>query len=87
MAQRVLTNDADSQQEQLSTRSGRDEGRRPGGADTEERPTADQSTPSRIVRISTRAFELYEERGGRNGRALEDWLQAEREIDGADEGR
>jgi hypothetical protein len=35
----------------------------------------------RIERIARRAHELYEARGGTEGRALEDWLQAEREID------
>ena len=40
------------------------------------------STPvPRIERIAKRAHELYEARGGTHGRALEDWLQAEREID------
>lgn len=32
------------------------------------------------ARITTRAFELYVERGSRDGCALEDWLDAEREI-------
>jgi hypothetical protein len=32
-------------------------------------------------RIARRAHEIYEARGGEQGRALEDWLQAEREID------
>jgi H+-transporting ATPase len=30
--------------------------------------------------IATRAYELYEQRGCQNGRAVEDWRQAEREI-------
>ena len=30
--------------------------------------------------IKTRAYELYEQRGARDGRALEDWLKAEREV-------
>jgi hypothetical protein len=38
-------------------------------------------TEPRIERIARRAHELYEARGGTDGRALEDWLQAEREID------
>jgi Protein of unknown function (DUF2934) len=39
---------------------------------------------SRMNRIARRAHELYEARGGKNhGNALEDWLQAEREIDDA----
>ena len=32
------------------------------------------------ARITTRAYELYVERGSRDGCAVEDWLDAEREI-------
>ncbi len=32
------------------------------------------------ARITTRAYELYVQRGRREGCALEDWLDAEREI-------
>lgn len=35
----------------------------------------------RISRIARRAHEIYEARGGQHGKAMEDWLQAEREID------
>jgi len=35
------------------------------------------------ARIAKRAYELFEQRGGQDGYALEDWLQAEREIRGA----
>ena len=38
-------------------------------------------TESRMNRIARRAHEIYEARGGEHGKALEDWLQAEREID------
>ncbi|MGA2149985.1 MAG: DUF2934 domain-containing protein [Bryobacteraceae bacterium] len=31
-------------------------------------------------RIATRAYELYEQRGRRDGQAGQDWLEAEREI-------
>jgi hypothetical protein len=34
------------------------------------------------ARIAVRAYELYEQRGRQDGYALEDWLQAEREIRG-----
>jgi outer membrane protein TolC len=34
-------------------------------------------------RIRRRAYELYEQRDGVDGFALDDWLQAEREILGA----
>jgi hypothetical protein len=40
---------------------------------------------SRLDRIARRARELYEARGGAHGRDLDDWLQAEREIDAEDE--
>jgi hypothetical protein len=30
--------------------------------------------------IRRRAYELYEQRGGEDGRELEDWLQAEAEV-------
>jgi hypothetical protein len=30
--------------------------------------------------IATRAYELYEQRGRQDGRAVQDWGQAEREI-------
>ncbi len=30
--------------------------------------------------IQVRAYELYEQRGRHEGRALEDWLRAEREV-------
>lgn len=42
-------------------------------------PTA--SPESRLDRIAQRAYALYERRGGQGGSAVEDWLQAEREID------
>jgi hypothetical protein len=31
-------------------------------------------------RIAARAYELYLQRGGGDGRATEDWLEAEREV-------
>ncbi|MGH7206257.1 MAG: DUF2934 domain-containing protein [Nitrospiraceae bacterium] len=37
------------------------------------------------ARIAKRAYELYEQRGGQDGYALEDWLQAEREIRDAEQ--
>ena len=33
-------------------------------------------------RMALRAYELYEQRGRQEGRALEDWLEAERELVG-----
>jgi hypothetical protein len=40
-----------------------------------------QPPDSRMNRIAKRAHEIYVTRGGEHGKALEDWLQAEREID------
>jgi len=37
---------------------------------------------SRMDRISQRAYEIYQRRGGQGGHEMDDWLQAEREIDG-----
>jgi hypothetical protein len=34
-----------------------------------------------MSRIARRAHEIYEARGGERGKAMEDWLQAEREVD------
>jgi len=45
------------------------------------RPDTVHTEGSRMNRIARRAHEIYEARGGEHGRALEDWLQAEREID------
>ncbi|MEP7116111.1 MAG: DUF2934 domain-containing protein, partial [Acidobacteriota bacterium] len=38
---------------------------------------------SRLARIARRAHELFEGRGAAHGLKLDDWLQAEREIDSA----
>jgi hypothetical protein len=35
----------------------------------------------RRERIAARAYELYEARGGEHGQDLDDWLQAERDVD------
>ena len=32
--------------------------------------------------VARRAYELYEQRGGEDGRAWDDWFQAERELRG-----
>ena len=40
-----------------------------------------QRVESRLSRIARRAHEIYEARGGEQGKALDDWLAAEREID------
>lgn len=41
----------------------------------------EQAAPSRLERIARRAHEIYAARGGTGGHELDDWLQAEREID------
>lgn len=49
------------------------------GIETEER---DRSLhPSREQEIRRRAYDIYLERGAQAGRELEDWLQAERELE------
>jgi hypothetical protein len=40
-----------------------------------------QPSESRMNRIRRRAHEIYDARGGEHGKAMEDWLQAEREVD------
>lgn len=39
------------------------------------------SPRSRFERIAQRAYAIYERRGGEDGSSMDDWLQAEREID------
>lgn len=41
----------------------------------------DGSQAPRTDRIAQRAYNLYERRGSEDGHAIEDWLQAEREVD------
>ena len=41
----------------------------------------------RLNRIARRAHAIYEERGGEHGKTMEDWLQAEREIDATESER
>jgi hypothetical protein len=57
------------------------EGHEPFGIDAARREPAPPAGDSRMNRIARRAHELYEARGGQHGKALDDWLQAEREID------
>lgn len=57
--------------------------RAPAGAVTEKDPVHCQPVSpcdDLQVRIAQRAYELHAERGYREGRALDDWLEAEREI-------
>ena len=41
----------------------------------------------RMTRIARRAHELYMSRGSNDGHDIEDWLQAEREIDAESDNR
>jgi hypothetical protein len=51
-------------------------------------PRADMSSDEpRITRIARRAHELYMTRGSNNGHDIDDWLQAEREIDAETDSR
>jgi hypothetical protein len=43
--------------------------------------SAHPTTESRMNRIARRAHEIYEARGGEHGKDMEDWLNAERQID------
>jgi hypothetical protein len=43
------------------------------------RPEARRSAPGE-GQIATRAYEIFLERGGAHGRDLDDWLQAEHEL-------
>jgi len=42
-----------------------------------------QPVQAQCDRIAQRAYELYEQRGRQDGMALENWLEAERELAGA----
>ena len=54
-------------------------------------PNAEESGPAIQIskadwdheRIARRAYELYEQRGRQDGRDLEDWAKAERQLAGA----
>jgi len=51
-------------------------------SDASQSSNSDQpQQPSRLARIAQRAHEIYDARGGQHGKAIDDWLQAEREID------
>ena len=46
-------------------------------------PSHGEDIPANHDEIRRRAYEIYLERGGLPGQELEDWLQAEREIESA----
>lgn len=43
----------------------------------------ENAAPSLAEQISRRAYELYEQRGREDGYAEEDWVRAEKEIEGS----
>jgi hypothetical protein len=51
-------------------------------SDTDAAPGTQTAAPDRWQRIQSRAYEIAQERGFTPGAELNDWLQAEREIDG-----
>ncbi|MBM0108052.1 DUF2934 domain-containing protein [Steroidobacter sp. S1-65] len=51
------------------------------------RPTEPEAPQNRWTRISRRAYELAQQRGFAPGAELSDWLQAEKEIDQAEQQR
>jgi len=55
----------------------------PGSKKTNSAEQAAQHAEAYQGRIAQRAYELYEQRGRQEGWALEDWLNAERELDSA----
>ena len=66
-----------------SRRKGSESFQRPEPAVAEKEPVHSQPASPRDdvqVRIANRAYELHGERGHRQGYALDDWLEAEREI-------
>ena len=69
------------------TRNDVDETAPPASATLRSPTPLSRSAPKepRIERIARRAHEIYVARGGEHGKALDDWLRAEREIDAEDE--
>jgi len=55
----------------------------PGREKTGPTEQAAERAQARQNRIAQRAYGLYEQGGRQDGRALEDWLQAERQLVGA----
>ena len=50
-------------------------------AKAEPKPEAKSKTPSDLTpQIATRAYELYEQQGRRDGQSVQNWVKAEREI-------
>jgi hypothetical protein len=47
-------------------------------------PASPRATRPTQQQIAERAYQIYQERGGEEGHDLEDWLQAELELNEAD---
>ena len=56
---------------------------RPGSEKTGQTTQAARGAAADQGRIAQRAYELYEQRGRQEGQAVEDWLNAERQLVGA----
>ncbi len=52
----------------------------PGSENTGPAEQAARRAEAHRGRVAQRAYELYEQRGRQEGRALEDWLNAERQL-------
>ena len=52
----------------------------PGSEKTSPAEQAVRRAEAHQGRVAQRAYELYEQRGQQDGRALEDWLNAERQL-------
>ena len=55
----------------------------PSGEQTGQMAQAFKRAAADHAHIAQRAYELYEQRGRQEGRDLEDWVKAERELGGA----
>jgi hypothetical protein len=55
-------------------------GKEPNDSQMRDAAPALQPAESRMKRIAERAYDIYQARGGQHGKALEDWLTAERQI-------
>ena len=64
-------------------RSGVGSNARPGSEKTGKAAQAASGAAADQGRVAERAYELYERRGRQEGRALEDWLNAECQLTGA----
>jgi hypothetical protein len=53
--------------------------------DSETRTTSSVKSPDMQETIRRRAYEIYELRGRVNGFALDDWIQAEEDLQDSDE--